>query len=102
MTAVDLDETPAPILSTLRVHADNPRYFTDDSGTAVYQPDPGPFSIQLEAGQYRYEWFDPATGQVTGSEKLDWSGGLREFTSDRDGAMVFYVVSDENSNNSRP
>ena len=31
-----MSHTPRPIQGTLRVHPDNPRYFTDDSGEAVY------------------------------------------------------------------
>lgn len=31
-----MSDTPRPIQGALRVHPDNPRYFADDSGEAVY------------------------------------------------------------------
>ncbi len=73
------------------------RYCLRDPGTnyLVYQPDPGPFSVQLEAGAYHFEWFDPGKGKVTDSGRLDWRGGIRDFAPPVDGPAVLYLVLDE-------
>lgn len=61
----------------------------------IYQPDSGPFSVQLKAGNYHFEWFDPTKGKVADSGRLDWPGGKRDFAPPFDGAAVLYLVSAE-------
>jgi hypothetical protein len=46
----------------------------------VYQPRKGEgFSVELKAGTYRYEWFDPTKGAAAGSGQLESSGGTQQF-----------------------
>jgi len=46
----------------------------------VYQPKGNEaFSVELEAGVYRLEWFDPAKGTMAGQEHIESSGGRRQF-----------------------
>jgi len=45
----------------------------------VYQPDRGKgFTLDLPAGEYRYEWINPRTG-VVDKGKLTWEGGKKSF-----------------------
>jgi hypothetical protein len=46
----------------------------------VYQPRKGEgFSVELKAGTYRYEWFDPTKGAPAGSGEIKSSGGAEPF-----------------------
>jgi hypothetical protein len=46
----------------------------------VYQPRKGEgFSVELKAGRYRYEWFNPAKGASAGSGHIESSGGAERF-----------------------
>lgn len=58
----------------------------------LYQPKPGaPTSIQLETGTYRYEWFDPSTGNTPNKGRIETPGGNREFKPPFDGESVLYL-----------
>jgi len=46
----------------------------------VYQTKPGEgFSVELKAGTYRYEWFNPPQGKIAGSDRLESPGGAQQF-----------------------
>jgi hypothetical protein len=58
----------------------------------VYQPAPGTFTVDLRAGTYHYEWFDPTSGQVAGSGTLTaQNDGARSFTPPFGGEAVLYL-----------
>jgi hypothetical protein len=58
----------------------------------IYQPKAGEaFSVELKAGTYRYEWFDPGKGETTASGELQSSGVPRQFKAPFDGEAVLYV-----------
>jgi CubicO group peptidase (beta-lactamase class C family) len=60
----------------------------------VYKPAGGQVSvsIKLEAGQYKYEWFDPSQGIVV-SRGIVWSdGGEQKFESPVEGDAVVYIM----------
>lgn len=46
----------------------------------VYQPLSGSFTVNLAAGDYNYEWFNPATGLVAGTGTVTASGGSKSFS----------------------
>jgi hypothetical protein len=57
----------------------------------AYQPDSGPFTIDLAEGEYGYEWFDPSAGSVASSGTLTASGGTQAFTPPFEGDAVLYL-----------
>ena len=57
----------------------------------VYQPRSGAFDLTLVAGDYRLEWFNPATGDSTAAEPVRIEAGNRRFTPPFGGRAVLYV-----------
>lgn len=58
----------------------------------IYQPKPGEaFSVELRAGTYRYEWFDPAKGATAGDGRIKSSGGAQPFKPPFAGDAVLYL-----------
>jgi hypothetical protein len=57
----------------------------------VYQPADGQFTMKLVAGAYRYEWFDPGAGTVSGTGEVTSTGGESVFTSPFRGDAVLYL-----------
>ena len=57
----------------------------------VYQPDSGPFTIDLVAGAYCWEWFDAAAGVVAGTGTLSAADGRRPFTPPVNGDGVLWL-----------
>jgi hypothetical protein len=58
----------------------------------VYQPEAGePFSVELKAGTYRYEWFNPATGEAAGDGSLEAAGGGRQLKAPFAGEAVLHL-----------
>ena len=57
----------------------------------VYQPGSGSFTVNLQAGTYSYEWFNPASGTVAGTESITASAGSRSFTPPFSGDAVLYL-----------
>jgi hypothetical protein len=58
------------------------RYCLAEPGRAylVYQPRPGAsFTVEVEAGFYDFEWFDPESGTVVDRGTLDTAGGSEPF-----------------------
>jgi hypothetical protein len=59
----------------------------------VYQPKEGEaFSVDLKAGTYRFEWFDPGRGEAVAKGSFDAAGGARDFRPPFDGAAVLYLA----------
>jgi hypothetical protein len=58
----------------------------------VYQPQAGEaFSLELKAGTYCYEWFDPAKGAVAETGRLETPDGGRQFKAPFEGEAVLYL-----------
>jgi hypothetical protein len=58
----------------------------------VYQPKRGEaFSVELKAGTYRYEWFNPTKGTAAGSGRVESSGGARRFQAPFDADAVLHL-----------
>jgi hypothetical protein len=59
----------------------------------IYQPRSGPFTVELKKGVYRYEWFDPLSGQITQRGALSTEDGQRDFSPPINGQAVLYLKS---------
>jgi hypothetical protein len=57
----------------------------------VYQPSSGPFTVNLVAGTYQYEWFDPSTNTISSSGALSVSDGNHSFSPAFSGDAVLYL-----------
>jgi len=57
----------------------------------VYQPRDRSFDVDLTAGGYDYEWFDPTAGTVAESGTLDATGGAEPFDAPFAGEAVLYL-----------
>jgi Family of unknown function (DUF6298)/FG-GAP-like repeat len=58
----------------------------------VYQPKPGEgFSVELKAGTYHYEWFDPTKGAITDAGRLESADGRQPFKAPFEGDAVLYL-----------
>lgn len=58
----------------------------------VYQPEPGQtFTVNLPAGEYMSEWFDPITGLVRARDPIHSAGGRRAFAAPWKGPAVLYL-----------
>ena len=60
----------------------------------VYQPSSGAFTVNLVAGTYAYEWFNPATGTVASSGTVTVSAGNKSFTPPFSGYAVLYLINE--------
>jgi hypothetical protein len=59
----------------------------------IYQLSGDSFSVNLHAGTYNYEWFNPGSGNVAQSGSIAAAGGNINFQSPFDGAAVLYLQS---------
>jgi hypothetical protein len=57
----------------------------------VYQPDASDFTVDLMAGGYSYEWFNPVAGTKSGSGSFTFAGGRKSFTAPFSGDSVLYL-----------
>jgi len=58
----------------------------------VYQPKSGEnFSIELKAGTYRYEWFNPMKGAAADTGRLEATDDRQQFKSPFEGDAVLYL-----------
>jgi len=79
--------TPQPKLASTRYCLANP-----GMEYLVYQPKAGEgFSVELETGTYRYEWFNPAKGENAGIGSIQVSGGTQQFKAPFAGEAVLYL-----------
>jgi hypothetical protein len=58
----------------------------------TYQPGSGAFTLNLPAGNYDYEWFNPNTHTIAATDTLNWAGGNKSFTPPFSGYAVLYIV----------
>jgi hypothetical protein len=60
----------------------------------VYQPASGAaFTVNLAAGTYSFEWYNPSAGSVASTGTLTAAGGNQTFTAGFGGDSVLYLVS---------
>ena len=79
--------TPRPELASTTYCLANP-----GNEYLVYQPKrSAAFSVELKAGTYRYEWFDPGKGGAADSGSTESSGQTREFKAPFEGDAVLYL-----------
>ncbi len=57
----------------------------------IYQPSSGRFTVNLAAGQYTYEWFNPSNNVIASTGTI--SGGSQSFTPPFSGDAVLYLKS---------
>lgn len=72
-------------------------YALADPGTEylVYQPGAGAFTVDMTAGSYACEWFDPGAGKVRSAESVSVPGGAHSFTPPFAGDAVLYLHATE-------
>jgi hypothetical protein len=58
----------------------------------VYQPDGGSFQLDVAAGGYRAEWFNPAAEQATDGGTMALAAGQRTFTPPFSGDAVLLLL----------
>jgi len=79
--------TPQPALASTR-------YCLASAGMEylIYQPlGTEGFSVELAAGAYHYEWFNPAKGEDVGSGTVQANGGAQQFKAPFAGDAVLYL-----------
>lgn len=57
----------------------------------VYQPEPGPFDVNVVAGSYHFEWFDPSLHKTVETGQRHLTGGSMRFTPPFEGPAVLYL-----------
>lgn len=57
----------------------------------VYQPATGGFAVNLPAGNYGFEWFNPTTGATAATGSVKVSGGSKDFTPPFPGPAVLHL-----------
>ena len=83
-------------LATLTPRSDlaSSKYCLANPGTEylVYQPRDGEaFSVELKAGTYRYQWFNPASGMPAGEGRVEAQGGGQQFRAPFESPSVLYL-----------
>jgi hypothetical protein len=83
-------------LATLAPRSDlaSSKYCLANPGTEylVYQPKAGEaFSVELQLGIYRYEWFDPTSGTVAAEGRAEALGGRHQFEAPFKSPSVLYL-----------
>ena len=83
-------------LTTLTPRSDlaSSKYCLANPGTEylVYQPRAGQaFSVELKAGSYPYQWFNPASGTATGEGRVEALGGGQQFKAPFESPSVLYL-----------
>lgn len=59
----------------------------------IYQPRRGEsFTVELKAGAYQFEWFNPALGAAAKSGRVEAPGGKQEFKAPFEGDSVLYLA----------
>ena len=59
----------------------------------VYQPNPdSAFTVNLIAGTYTYEWYDPSKGTVASRGSLATDAGSHSFAAPFSGDAVLYIT----------
>jgi hypothetical protein len=60
----------------------------------VFQPASGSVTVTLQSGQYNYEWFNPATGEVADTGSFSAQAGDKTFPPPFTGSAVLSIRSD--------
>jgi len=63
----------------------------------IYQPQSGSFTVRLEKGNYRFEWFNPTSGKVFGTGLIEADGGEQVFEPPFEGDAVPYLHAEDGS-----
>jgi hypothetical protein len=56
-----------------------------------------PYSVELRAGTFHYEWFNPATGLGAGNGRFEAREGKREFKAPVEGESVLYLKAESSA-----
>lgn len=70
------------------------RYCLADPGKeyVIFQPRASSaFIVELNAGKYQYEWFNPTTGDTAGTGQIESSGAAQQFKAPFAGDAVLYL-----------
>jgi hypothetical protein len=59
----------------------------------IVQPENGAFTVEMEAGAYNYEWFDPNTASTVDRGVVSLIAGTNTFTPPFSGSAVLYLKS---------
>jgi hypothetical protein len=59
----------------------------------VYAPGGGSFKVDLQSGNYSYEWFNPNTATLVSTGCVEASGGSQFFSPPFSGDAVLYLIS---------
>ena len=57
----------------------------------VYAPGGGSFTLDVQAGNYDYEWFNTRTAAIVSTGSINTSGGTHSFTPPFEGDAVLYL-----------
>jgi hypothetical protein len=68
----------------------------------VYQPASGPFTVDVVAGTYRYEWFNAAAGAMEANGSVTLPGGSESFAPPFSGDAVLYLKSSSSPLHQQP
>ena len=84
----------APITPTGDPAHCSTRYCLREPGATylVYQPEDGPFTVNLEAGTYVAEWFRASTGRTVTMETQRFASGARQFEPPFSGDAVLLLT----------
>jgi hypothetical protein len=83
---------PRPELSSTKYVLANP-----GGEYLIFQPDSGPITVNLQKGQYRYEWFNPRTGLASDKASLGASSGNITLSPPFSGSAVLFIQSADSS-----
>ena len=83
------------------------RYCLADPGWAyvVYQPRSGlegtsqgfPFELELQPGDFQYEWFNPETNRIAQTGEVHWDSGIATFTPPFNAHAVLFLLKRQRS-----
>jgi hypothetical protein len=78
---------PRPDLASTKYCLANP-----GSAYLIYQPEPNKlFAVNLIAGNYSFEWFNPGFGTVVSDGLFTTEAGNKSFSAPFDGDAVLYL-----------
>jgi hypothetical protein len=61
----------------------------------VYQPGSGKFDVNMKAGIYDFEWFNPKSSKVASFSKITLNDGIYSFTPPFNGNAVLFLKKEE-------
>jgi chitodextrinase len=68
----------------------------------IYQPGSGSFTVNMIAGNYNYEWFNPNLGTVVSTGTITASNGNRTFSPPFSGEAVLYLSKNNSNDTTAP